>query len=189
MTAHDPDVRAVRDALLPAVRHDLARPRRRPGRRAALVLAACTTAAAGTGVAAATGVIFADPKVPADVPAVAEWMYFSHDPTSPAREGAPVLMRPRAEALERTNRATERELLERGVVARCGEDTAHPLACHLADGEQVAAPVHAEALAALHGRDILEWPGNSEIRPLSEAEARQWLCDHPDQGLPDAPRC
>ena len=187
MTAHDPDVRAVRDVLIPAVERD-ARRRRLP-RRVTVTLAVFATAAAGTGVAAATGVIFAEPNVNPAVPAAQEWLYYSHDPTSPVREGGPVLMRFKPEAVERTNRATERALLERGVVARCGEDSAHPLACYLADGEQVEANVHAEALAALEGPDILEWPGNAEIKPLSEAEARRWLCDHPDQAPADAPRC
>ncbi len=181
MSQPDADVRALRDALVPAVRRDLAGRRRRRSRRVTIPLAVCATAVAGTGVAAATGVIFADPKVP-DVPAAQEWMYYSHDPTSPERTGGPVIMRPRPEAVARTNRAMEGALRERGITARCGEDKAHPLACYLPSGDQVPGTVQAEAEASLDGPDVLGWPGNSEVRPLSDAEARQWLCDNADQG-------
>jgi hypothetical protein len=75
-----------------------------------------------------------------DVPAAQEWMYFEHDPSSPERSGGPVLMRYRSDAVERTYRATERALADRGVTARCGEDEAHELACYLPDGEPVPAP-------------------------------------------------
>ena len=173
MTAHDPDVRAVRDALLPAIERDSARGRRLRS-RLAIPVAVLATAAAGAGVAAATGVIFAEPKVDESVPAAQEWMFFEHDPSSPEGSGGPVLMRYKPEAVERTNRATERALAERGVTARCGEDEAHQLACYLPDGEPVPAQVHAEALASLEGPDVLEWPGNAEIRPLTEEEAREW---------------
>ena len=182
MTHTDPDVRALRDALVPAIERDLARPRRRFTRRLAVPALIAGTVAAGTGVAAATGVIFAEPKVDPDVPAAAEWMFHDHDPTRPERTGGPVIMRPRAEAVARTNRATERALLARGVTARCGEDRAHYLACYLPDGDQVDATVQAEAMASLEGADNLEGaPANYEIRELSETEAREFLCAHPEQ--------
>ena len=189
MTGHDPDVRAVRDVLLPAIERDVARGRRFRS-RLALPVAVLATAAAGTGVAAATGVIFAEPKVDPDVPAAQEWMYFEHDPSSPERSGGPVLMRYKPEAVERTNRATERALADRGVTARCGEDEAHQLACYQPGGEPVPAALLAEALRSLDGPDILEWPGNAEIKPLSREEARQWLCEHPRPSHPeDAQGC
>jgi hypothetical protein len=181
--ATDSGVRALRDALVPAIERDLAGPRRRVTRRAAAPLAVFGTLLAGTGGAAATGVLFDDPKPNRDVPAVAEWMYFSHLSHSP--EGpdlGPVLVRPKPEALARTNRATEEALRERGITARCGAYEGHPLACHLPGGEPVPAPEQAEALASLEGADVLESsPANYDMRRLTDAEARRWLCEHPDQ--------
>ena len=190
MTAHDPDVRALRDALMPAIERDLARGRRLRS-RLALPLAVLATAAAGTGVAAATGVIFAEPKVPAHVPAVPEWEYFSTHPWSPDGEGGPVLMRPKPEALDRTLRALEAKLADRGITARCGEDEAHPQACYLPSGDLVPAEDQFAALRALDGPELLESSkDNYEIRFLTEEEARRWLCEHPRHGHPeDAQGC
>jgi hypothetical protein len=182
MTSSDADVRALRDALIPAIERDLARTRRRPRRRALVPLAIGGTLLAGTGAAAATGVLFADPKPDPTVPAAPEWAYLSHDPSSSTGQGGPVIMRPRSEALARTNRATEAALLERGITARCGSVAAHPLACYLPSGDPVPAEDLNAALTSLEGADVLESSrDNYEIRPLTEAEARRWLCDHPEQ--------
>jgi hypothetical protein len=184
MTSIDSDVCAVRDALLPAARRDLARAGGRgPSRRAGIPLAICATLVAGGAAAAATGVIFADPKVDPAVPAAAEWEYFAHHPWSPTGEGGPVVMRPKPEALARTNRAQEKALLARGITAQCGTDTAHPLACYLPSGDIVPGDDAAAAYAALEGDDVLESSRDHyEIRFLSEAEGRRWRCDHPRPG-------
>lgn len=188
MTVTDPHVRAVRDALLPAVERDLARRRRRPGRRLAVPLAICGTLGAGTGIAAATGLIFADPK-PAPVPAVAEWQYFSHDPSDPTGRSGPVLRRPKAQALARANAMTEAALKERGITARCGTYSGHPLACYLPDGQPVAPPVLEEALYESGALRFLEGSrDNYEVRPLTEADARRWLCEHPQSAPGTAAR-
>ena len=180
MTPIDADVRDVRDALLPAVRRDLARVRRRPARRVLIPAAIGATLLAGGGIATATGLLFAEPEHDRAVPDVAEWMYFSHDPADPTGKSGPVLRRPRAEAMARANRATEAELAERGITARCGSYRGHPLACYLPDGKPVPSPAFDEALyesGAL--RDLESSPESYETRHLTEAQARQWLCEHP----------
>jgi hypothetical protein len=179
MTAHDAQLRALRDNLTVAIKRDLARPRRR-ARFVAVIAAGALTA--GTGVAAATGVLFADPKPDPAVPAVADWVYYSHLSSGASAGGGPVLARPRPAALARTNRATEEALRVRGITARCGGDASHPLACYLPSGDPVPADDLNAALASLEGAHVLESSAdNYEIRPLSDAEARQWLCDHPSQ--------
>lgn len=155
------DVETLRGALLEAIEADLGRPRVR--RRLALPLALVTMLLAGTGVAAATGVIFAEPRPDPAVPAVPEWQAHAIDPRTGT--GGPVEVRPRPEALARTNRATEAALRARGITARCGSDPAHPLACYLPGGAPVAGEDLNAALTSLQGADVLESsPDNFEYR-------------------------
>jgi hypothetical protein len=161
----------VRAALLPALERDLHR-RRRP-RRALAAVAALVAVTATTGVAAATGVIFAPPKPDRSVPAVAEWTYHAHDPFGGV--DGPVLMRHRPEALARLNRDAEALLAREGVTARCGTDPDHPRACFLPSGDLVPGSEMGPVLSLPDG------PGDYDVKPLSAAEARAWLCAHPWQ--------
>jgi hypothetical protein len=159
----------VRAALLPALERDLHH--RRPRRMlAALTLLIAVTATTG---AAATGLIFAPPKPDRSVPAVAEWTYFAHDPFG-GQEGA-VLMRYRPEALKRLNREAEALLARNGIPARCGTDPDHPRACF----EPSGAPVPGAQLGPV--LSLAERPSDYDVRALSPAEARAWLCAHPVQ--------
>jgi hypothetical protein len=162
----DLQVAAVREALLPAIARDAHR-RPRPRLRIALV-SALVLVLGSTAVAAATGVIFSPPKVDQSVPEVAEWTYFSSNPYG--HGGGAVLMRRHPDSLARANRAAEATLAARGVTARCGTDSGHPLACFLPSGDLVdAAPV------------VAEGPQDYDVKPLSPAEAHAWLCTHPSQ--------
>jgi hypothetical protein len=160
------DVAAVRAALLPAIARDAAR---RSRRRWIAPLAVAVVLAGSTGVAAATGVIWSDPQVPSDVPSVPEWQYWPSNPFGAG--GGPVLMRAHPDALARVNRATEQALAAKGVTARCGADSGHPLACFAPDGE---------LLPIVETTDTLG-PADYDVKPLSEADAHAWLCDHPAQ--------
>ena len=160
----------VRAALLPAIERDLRR--RHPPRRllAAVTLLIAVTATTG---AAATGLIFALPKPDRTVPAVAEWTYYAHDPFGGS--DGPVLMRYRPEALARLNRDAEAVLARNGVTARCGTDPAHPRACFLPSGDPVPGAQLGPVLSLADG------PGDYDLKRLSAAEARAWLCAHPSQ--------
>ena len=79
--------------------------------------------------------IFAPPKLDRTVPAVAEWTYYAHNPFGGG--DGPVLLRHRAEALQRLNRQAEALLARNGVTARCGTDPDHPRACFLPTGDPV----------------------------------------------------
>jgi hypothetical protein len=160
----------VRAALLPALERDLRRRRPRRMLGAAVALLAVT---ATTGVAAAIGVIFSPPKPDHTVPAVPEWTYFAHNPFGGG--DAPVLLRHRPEALARLNREAEALLARDGVTARCGTDPDHPRACFLPSGD----PVPGEDLGPV--LNLQEGPSDYDIKPLSAAEARAWLCTHPSQ--------
>jgi hypothetical protein len=169
------DTYRVRAALVPATHRDLRRHRVR-GRRvrlgAAIGLAAI---AATTGVAAATGLIFAPPKPDPAVPAVAEWTYYSQNPYG--HGGGPVLLRERPASLARANRASEAALAEAGVTARCGTDPSHPLACFLPSGD----PVPAEQMGPVLSIAASAGPADFDVKPLTSAQARAWLCTHPAQ--------
>jgi hypothetical protein len=160
------DVAAVRAALLPAIAHDAAR---RPRRRWIAPLAVLAVLLVGsTGVAAATGVIWSEPKVDHTVPAVPEWQYYAKNPFG--HGDGPVLMREHADATARLNRQSEQALAAQGITARCGADTAHPLACFTPSGD--LAPIPA-------GLRIDSGPADYDVKPLSDAEAHAWLCAHP----------
>jgi hypothetical protein len=174
----DSDVAAVRAALLPAIARDARRGRGRRFWAAGLIAVALL--GGSTAVAAATGVLFAPPKVPAAVPVVPEWQYYSGNPY--ATSGGPVLMRRRPESLANANRATEAALEARGVTARCGTDAGHPLACFLPSGEQVDGKTMFAAMTRPDGRLVVEdGPADYDVKPLSATEAHRWLCDHPTQ--------
>jgi hypothetical protein len=175
----DLDVAHVRDALLPAIARDVRRGRRR--RRMQLAGASGLVLVLGsTAVAAGTGVIFAAPKVDHDVPAVAQWVYYSGNPF--ATGGGPVLMRRRPESLAKANRRSEAALLDRGVTARCGSDPDHPLACFLPTGDPVDPTLQFAADTRADGRIVIDdGPRDYDIKPLSAAEAHAWLCEHPEQ--------
>lgn len=169
------DTLRVRAALVPAMHRDLRRlrARRRRARLGAVVALALLTAT--TGVAAATGLIFAPPKPDPAVPAVAEWTYYSQNPYG--HGGGPVLLREHPAALARDNRAAEAALAEAGVTARCGTDPGHPLACYLADGD----PVPAERMGPVLSIAAADGPEDFDVRSLTPAQARAWLCTHPAQ--------
>jgi hypothetical protein len=169
------DTSLVRAALVPAAHRDL---RRRAAHRRRLRLGAALALAllaATTGVAAATGLIFAPPKPDPAVPAVAEWTYYSQNPYG--HGGGPVLLREHPEALARDNRAAEAALAKAGVTARCGTDPGHPLACFLPSGDPVPAAQMGPVLAIGAANGAADY----DIKPLTPAQARAWLCTHPEQ--------
>jgi hypothetical protein len=174
----DPDVAAVRAALLPAIARDA---RRGHGRRfwiAGLLVAALL--GGSTAVAAATGVIWSAPKVDASVPAVPEWMYASRNPFT--KDEGPVLVRRHPDSLAKANQAMEAKLAAAGVTARCGTDAGHPLACFQPSGELVDGDAMAAAMADVDGVVIFgDGLKDYDIKPLTAAEAHAWLCTHPTQ--------
>jgi hypothetical protein len=174
----DSDVAAVRAALLPAIARDARRGR---GRRLWVAgVSAVALLGGSTAMAAATGVIWSTPKVDHTVPAVPEWTYYSGNPY--AKGGGPVLMRRHPESLAKANRTTEAKLAAKGVTAKCGTDTDHPLACFLPSGEPVDPDTLFGALAGPNGSVIVEdGPQDYDIKPLSAPEAHAWLCAHPTQ--------
>ncbi len=91
-------------------------------------------------------------------------------------------MRRHPESLAKANRTTEAALAARGVTARCGTDSGHPLACFLASGDPVDPSVMFAATTRPDGRMVVEdGPADYDVKPLSTAEAHAWLCTHPEQ--------
>jgi hypothetical protein len=169
------DIPRVRAALVPATHRDLRRHRARRRRMRLGAAVALAVLAATTGVAAATGLLFAPPKPDPAVPAVAEWTYYSQNPYG--HGGGPVLLREHPAALARDNRAAEAALADAGVTARCGTDPHHPLACFLRNGD----PVPADQMGPVLSIAAADGPADFDVKPLTPAQARAWLCTHPAQ--------
>jgi hypothetical protein len=169
------DIDGVRAVLVPAVHRDLRRQRGRRRRARLGAVVAFAVLAATTGVAAATGLIFAPPKPDPAVPRVSEWTYYSKNPYG--HGGGPVLLREHPVAIARANGVAEAALAKTGVTARCGTDPGHPLACFLPSGD----PVPPEQMGPVLSIAAADGPADYDVKPLTLAQARAWLCTHPEQ--------
>jgi hypothetical protein len=137
-----------------------------PRRSLAVALAAFLAISAAA--AASSSIWLARPQLDPRVPAAPEWQFYPHDPYGDPSSG-PVLLRIHPAWVAAANRRDTEQLRARGIPgARCGIDRRHPLACYQADGRLIAYI------------DPTPDPGptNVDVRRLSSAQARAWLCAH-----------